>query len=164
MPVVPFVQAAPQQGFQLPGPPPDDQWTLMAAAQMHSEGRLIEPEAQIQQAQHQESITKDRVYDSGWDHQDEGRLRGNYTGPVMINRENRKEIETYRPERKHGSTYDLLFTMYDKYRNKLNQGDIIKIPKGSAEDLDEDAYMMYMEGDRDQPFQPVKPRKSAPTS
>jgi len=40
MPVVPFVQAAPQQGFQLPGPPPDDQWTLMAAAQMHSEGRL----------------------------------------------------------------------------------------------------------------------------
>jgi len=42
MPVVPFVQAAPQQGFQLPGPPPDDQWTLMAAAQMHSEGRLID--------------------------------------------------------------------------------------------------------------------------
>jgi hypothetical protein len=40
MPVVPFVQRPPGQA--LPGPPPDDQWTLMAAAQMHSEGRLIE--------------------------------------------------------------------------------------------------------------------------
>jgi len=45
MPVVPFAQpqAAPDSGeFRLPGPKPDDTWSLMAAAQMHMEGRLID--------------------------------------------------------------------------------------------------------------------------
>jgi len=45
MPVVPFAQpqAAPDSGeFRLPGPKPDDTWSLMAAAQMHMEGRLIQ--------------------------------------------------------------------------------------------------------------------------
>jgi hypothetical protein len=42
MPVVPFVQRPPSQSFQLPGPAPDEQWTMMAAAQMHGEGRLVQ--------------------------------------------------------------------------------------------------------------------------
>jgi len=55
MPVVPFAQpqAAPDSGeFRLPGPTPDDTWSLMAAAQMHTEGRLVQPpeqEATVQQ-------------------------------------------------------------------------------------------------------------------
>lgn len=44
MPVVPFTQR-PSGSFQLPGPAPDEQWSLMAAAQMHTEGRLIQPVA-----------------------------------------------------------------------------------------------------------------------
>lgn len=45
MPVVPFAQpqAASDSGeFRLPGPKPDDTWSLMAAAQMHMEGRLVQ--------------------------------------------------------------------------------------------------------------------------
>jgi hypothetical protein len=45
MPIVPFSrapQAGGQKGGIPPAPPPFD-WALIAAAQMHSEGRLIEP-------------------------------------------------------------------------------------------------------------------------
>lgn len=38
MPVVPFAPMA----KKAQGPMPDEEWALMAAAQMHSEGRLIE--------------------------------------------------------------------------------------------------------------------------
>ncbi len=52
MPIVPFSRAATGvnsgQRKVLPGPPPPEPFTLMAAAQMHSEGRLVEPSGQTE--------------------------------------------------------------------------------------------------------------------
>lgn len=50
MPVVPFTsRSAPaglgQKGADLPPPPLD--WALIAAAQMHAEGRLIDPKSRL---------------------------------------------------------------------------------------------------------------------
>lgn len=47
MPVVPFTSRRPgADGSIAPAPPPLD-WALIAAAQMHSEGRLIDPKSRL---------------------------------------------------------------------------------------------------------------------
>jgi len=46
MPVVPITsgrRGKPQSAASALRPPPDEPWALMAAAQMHSEGRLVQP-------------------------------------------------------------------------------------------------------------------------
>lgn len=44
MPIVPFTTPSPDQS-PAPARYPDEPWTLMAAAQMHSEGRLVESDS-----------------------------------------------------------------------------------------------------------------------
>lgn len=41
--VVPISRTAEAEGLRRPNPP-DEPWALMAAAQMHAEGRLVQPE------------------------------------------------------------------------------------------------------------------------
>ena len=43
MPVVPFSTPSPQSKLMPQRDPPSEAFAMMAAAQMHSEGRLIEP-------------------------------------------------------------------------------------------------------------------------
>ncbi len=48
MPVVPISTAKPRGRSPLPGrAPPSEPFALMAAAQMHSEGRLVEPDSDL---------------------------------------------------------------------------------------------------------------------
>ena len=47
MPIVPFTAGRPSTPLADLRPPPDETFALMAAAQMHSEGRLIPPQSQM---------------------------------------------------------------------------------------------------------------------
>lgn len=66
MPIVPFTSAQGRlvqqqaKGKLPPGPPPAEPFALMAAAQMHSEGRLLEGNPSIEDRRDQTSKEADR--------------------------------------------------------------------------------------------------------
>lgn len=69
MPVVPITQRQPTTGrsvgLQPPSAMPDEPWALMAAAQMHSEGRLVQPMDITSQAQKADLQTKANTWPKG---------------------------------------------------------------------------------------------------
>lgn len=129
--VVPFTPGAPQGG-EPPAAPPSETNLLVAAAQMHAEGRLIKPTS------------------NQYEYDDE--LQNAFKGPSPMPD---GKITTYNGDDKGIDLFNKLSK--DGEAGKYNPGDIIKIP-ANKNHYNQDLMLQW---DPDNGMQPVRSRNKS---
>lgn len=85
MPVVPISTAKRAQASAPSRQPPDEPWALMAAAQMHAEGRLVAPQAYIGELKEGADLSFDRTVPLGRRGEDGKVQRQREPGDIKLN-------------------------------------------------------------------------------